>query len=221
MRHQVYAQYTGETWVWPLQRAFDVFTNEVAPALKTRKEQETVFPADSFVLRAFKEVPYEKVKVVILGQDPYHTSGYATGLAFDVPKGQMSPSLRNILKEIEADVGSSKSVDNLLSHFEHLPPQGVLLLNSALTVQEGKPGSHSKIWKGFIEEVIKAIQRRDNIVWILWGNHAKSFIPLITNETHKIVRGAHPSPFSYHLFKGKKYFSQTNLLLKEGDKIKW
>ncbi len=220
MKHKVYTPYVGETWIWPLQQAFDIFTDEVAPALKIRKTTETVFPADQFVLRAFKETPYNEVRVVILGQDPYHTAGYATGLCFDTPKGKMPPSLRNIIKEIKADVGSFAGENNLLSHFEHLPEQGVLLLNSALTVPEGKPGDHSSIWKGFIEEVVKSLQKRNDIVWILWGKHAESFIPQITNGTHRIVKGAHPSPFAFHLFKDKKYFSQTNALIK-GDKIIW
>lgn len=220
MKHKVYTPYIGETWIWPLQSALDVFTDTIAPVLKIRKTNETIFPADSVVLRAFKEVPYDKVRVVILGQDPYHTRGYATGLAFDTPKGLMAPSLRNIIKEVKADVGSFEGDNNNLSHFEHLPPQGVLLLNSALTVPEGKPGEHSSIWKEFIEEVVKSLQKRNDIVWVLWGKHAQSFKPQITNDSHKVVEGAHPSPFSYHLFKGKKYFSQTNTLIK-GDKINW
>lgn len=219
MRHSNFIPFVGESWIFPLQEAFNRFHEEVIPFTKEKKKTAEVFPKDTLVLRAFKEVPYESVRVVILGQYPY-PSEYSTGLAFDAPRWCMTPALRNIIKEIHSDVGFFSGVSNTFSHFEHLPPQGVLLINAALTNSVFGQEEHTAAWRGFIEEVVKALQKRDNIVWVLWGKRAGTFTHLLLNKTHKVVEGANPSPFSYHLFKGGKYFSKINALIK-GPSIIW
>lgn len=182
------------------------------------------YPNNKVVFRALNECPPDKLKVVILGQDPYH-DGSATGLAFDNRIHQkLSPSLRNILKEIGEDVGVYDGGQPSESYLDDLPYQGVLLLNTALTVEKGKAGSHTEQWKPFTTQLLTDIQKLDNIVWILWGNHAKSFKDLITNTTHYIIEGGHPSPLNRSVpFAGGKYFSRCNEFLKSTNQspIKW
>ncbi len=194
--------------------------------IKHTLPEETFYPDEQNVYRAFQELPLEQVRVVILGQDPYH-DGSATGLAFDNPiKKRPSPSLMNILQEMMVDAGE----DNLNSGgkdswLEHLPKQGVLLLNTALTVRPKEPGSHLEHWKPFTKRVIEQINTLDYVVWILWGEHAKSYKELI-NPSHGIVESGHPSPLARGAkvpFKGSKPFSRTNNLLVERGKgtIQW
>lgn len=192
----------GESWVWPLDRPLTIFKDQIAPVLKRRNEEliatdSKVTPEQSVVFRAFLECPYDKVRVVVVGQDPYHTPGQATGLCFDVPIGSTAPSLTNILKEIRKDYGSAKADTNEHSHLEHLPKQGVLLLNSALTTEEGVAGSHLDLWAPFLEQTVIGLNKKPYLVWVLWGKKAQKLRPLI-NPNHGIVEGAHPSPFSYH-----------------------
>lgn len=223
MKHDNLKGLVGESWIWPLGKAFDHFKSVIVPFLEeenlktaTYKEVETtkqIFPATHNIFRAFKEVPFDCVRVVIIGQDPYHDVGSATGLAFDNPKTQKpSPSLRNILTEIEADTGTpSLAFTNVGSYLEHLPSQGVMLLNAALTVAREMPGSHSGIWKPFMQEVIFQMNARlSNVVWVLWGNNAKKYKKLITNPSHRIIEGAHPSPFAYAKFKDNNFFTKIN-----------
>lgn len=220
MKYSIYAPYVGESWIFPLQLAFPILQDRIAPAIKEAKKfTNKVFPTESLVMRAFKEVPFHDVRVVILGQYPYN-NGLATGLAFDAPKRSMTPALRIIIKEILADVGTFSGESNVLSYLEHLPPQGVLLLNSSLTAPEGKVEAHRVLWREFIEEVVKALQQRDNIVWVLWGRSVQNFSKGFTNKTHKVVEGANPSPFCYQEFKGQKFFSKINALIK-GQPINW
>jgi len=232
MKHDNMIPFVGESWLLPLGKAFDYVKTDVIPYLKEERERlelenldnpskkaKTIYPSTlSNVFRAFKETPYPTVRVVIIGQDPYH-DGSATGCAFDNAKTKKpSPSLRNILKEIGKEFGKSAADDNVLSYLEHLPSQGVLLLNTALTVESASRGSHLEIWRPFTEEVIKALNKTPDIVWVLWGGKAHKFKELI-NPRHKIVMGAHPSPFSYHLFKDQGHFSKINVHLK--NKIRW
>jgi len=151
--------------------------------------------------------------------DPYF-DGSANGLCFDnthkADGKKVSPSLKNIIKEMIEDIGEGvKVLENKTSFLEHLPSQGVLLINTALTVQPEHPGSHTEIWKPFTEQIIKDLQKKDNVVWILWGNHAKSFKSLITNKTHYILEGTHPMPLAANRggFFGGKYFSRANAIL--------
>lgn len=220
MKHGNLKGLVGESWIWPLGKAFDYFKDTIVPELE--ENDNDIYPSQHNVFRAFKEVPFDCVRVIILGQDPYHNPGSATGLAFDNPKTQKpSPSLRNILKEIQDDLSEASLADtNVSSYLEHLPSQGVLLLNTALTVEKGKPGSHLQLWRPFTYELIfQCNARMSNVVWVLWGDKAQKYRKLITNPTHKIVVGAHPSPFSYKKFKGGKYFSEINNSLTTT--IKW
>lgn len=173
-------------------------------------------------MRAFRECPWDELKLVILGQDPYH-DGSATGLCFDNLKGgKISPSLRNILKKIENETGSRRPYLNSRSYLEHLPPQGVLLLNTALTVRKAKANSHSHLWEDFTNKVIENLNSKDNLVWILWGNPAKKYKTLI-NENHYIIEGAHPSPLARGKFFLSDYFNTANNYLdsKNLGKINW
>lgn len=181
------------------------------------------------IFRALNECP--DPKVVILGQDPYFNIGQANGLAFDVNRDvTVPPSLRNILREMEDDLGiiegySEEGIEIAPSHLGHLPQQGVLLLNTALTVKPKEAGSHTEIWKPFTENLIKQLNSKDNIVWILWGNHAKSYKKYITNKTHHILEGVHPMPLAANRggFFGCKYFSKANEFLKSTNQetINW
>ena len=210
MNHRNMKPYVGDSWVWPLNKAFDVFKKDIIPFIMAEEETKKIYPITHSIFRAFKEVPFEDVRVVILGMDPYH-NGSATGIAFDNPRnGKISPSLRNIFKEIEEDTGKpSMGFDNSVSFLEHLPPQGVLLLNTALTVEQGKPESHLEVWREFTSEVINTLNKKDKLVWLLWGKKAQRFKSKI-NAKHIIIESAHPSPFSYRLFKGCKCFTQVN-----------
>ncbi len=215
-------------------RAGELVKQKIIP--KLNEAEGVVYPAKENIFRAFNEVDPENVRVVLLGQDPYH-DGSATGLAFDniiserlvAPnRTAMSPSLRSILQEMESDIGEIVEWEGRggipESHLAYLPQQGVLLANTALTVEKGKAESHTELWKEFTEEIIKALNGMDNIVWILLGAHAKSYKKFITNETHKFVEAGHPSPLNRAVpFKGSKVFSKTNELLIEMNKepIKW
>lgn len=187
------------------------------------------YPEEDKVFRAF-ELPLHKVKVVILGQDPYH-DGSATGLAFDnYFEKAPSPSLKRINMEMHSDLGSdileAEEFIKSGSWLGHLPSQGVLLLNTALTVAPHSPGSHTDYWKDFTKSVIEQINQVDDVVWILWGKHAQSFRVWITNETHFIIESGHPSPLGQGAkvpFFGSKPFSRTNAFLKSKgkDPILW
>ncbi len=168
------------------------------------------------IFRALKETPYDKVKAVIIGQDPYHEPGQAQGLCFSVPEGvKQPPSLVNIFKEMQADLGvRPPSHGNLLTWAR----QGVLLLNALLTVREHEANSHkNKGWEQFTDRVISLLNdREDPVVFILWGANAKAKASLITNDRHCILTGAHPSPLSAHNgFWGGRYFSRANEFLEE------
>lgn len=174
-------------------------------------DKKTVFPPKKEVFKAFRYTPYKDVKVVILGQDPYHGEGEAEGLCFSVKSGiRKPPSLNNIFKELESDIGCTIPVDGSLVPWAK---QGVLLLNAVLTVIKDQAASHKNIgWETFTDEVIKKINEKDEpVVFILWGGFARSKKKFITNPKHFIVESAHPSPLSaYNGFFGSKPFSKTN-----------
>ncbi len=174
-----------------------------------------VYPPPKFIFNAFELCPFEKVKVVILGQDPYHGAGQAHGLSFSVPDQiTIPPSLRNIYKEMQSDIGSPIPTHGNL---EHWAKQGVLLLNATLTVRAGSPGSHQhKGWEEFTNAVIKTISdKKDHIVFILWGRYAREKKSLIDTSRHLVLESAHPSPFSATHFFGSKPFSTTNAYLEK------
>ena len=175
-----------------------------------------IFPAKENIFNALKLTPYCNVKVVIVGQDPYHGEGQAHGLCFSVMPGVVPPpSLKNIFKEMQDDVHTTIPNHGCLVSWAK---QGVLLLNTVLTVREGMPNSHAKFgWQTFTDEIIRKVnEKKDPVVFILWGANAKAKIPLITNPNHLILYSAHPSPLSaYNGFFGCKHFSKTNQFLKE------
>jgi uracil-DNA glycosylase len=175
-----------------------------------------IFPKGAHIFEAFNRTPFDNVKVVLLGQDPYHGLGQAHGLCFSVTKGtKLPPSLKNIYKEMEADMGISPALHGDLSSWAD---DGVFLLNSTLTVRENNAGSHQgQGWEIFTDEVIRIIsQERKNVVFILWGKFAQSKSVLIDSSKHLVLQAAHPSPFSaYNGFFGCKHFSKTNEYLTE------
>ena len=179
-------------------------------------DNQIIYPKKSDVFNALKLVPIEKVKVVILAQDPYIGENQAHGLAFSVKTGILPPSLQNIYKEIESDIGIEMDYNN--GNLTPWAEQGVLLLNTVLTVRAGKSNSHAKKgWEFFTDRIIKELGESNNpIVFILWGKNAQSKKKLITGDNHLILESVHPSPLSaYRGFFGCKHFSQTNDFLRQ------
>ncbi len=188
-----------------------------------KQNGKEIFPSDSLIYNAFNSTPFEKVKIIILGQDPYHGEGQAMGLSFSVPKGiRIPPSLKNIYKELNADVGIEIPKHGDLSKWS---TQGVFLLNAMLTVEKGKAGSHQKIgWQKFTDTVIKTLSNeRENLIFMLWGNFAKKKAELIDDSKHLILQAAHPSPLARGAFFGSAHFSKSNeyLILNNKDSIDW
>jgi len=183
----------------------------------------TIFPPKQFWFEAFNQTPVDEVKVVILGQDPYHGQGQAHGLSFSVPKGQPTPpSLRNIFKELHDDTGTEATSTDLTPWAK----QGVLLLNASLTVEEGQAGSHQKKgWERFTDCIIKRVSDHcESVVFILWGRYAQNKVKLIDHDKHLILEAPHPSPLSSHRgFFGSKPFSQANHYLEKNQRnpIDW
>ena len=188
-----------------------------------KRAGRTIYPPGPLIFNAFALTPFDKVKVVILGQDPYHGPGQAEGLSFSVPPGvAIPPSLVNIYKEIETDIGVQLHKDGSLRGWAQ---QGVFLLNAALTVRAGQPTSHSRIgWTEFTDAVIRTLSdQRTGLVFLLWGNYARSKKELIDTTRHTVLEAAHPSPLARGAFFGCRHFSRTNQILEsEGKKpIDW
>ncbi|MCA9377036.1 uracil-DNA glycosylase [Candidatus Nomurabacteria bacterium] len=192
--------------------------------IKQEYRSHTVYPPGPKIFNAFDSCPLEKVKVVILGQDPYHGPKQANGLSFSVSKDlALPPSLQNIYKEIEDDLGISVNKNGDLSRWAK---QGVLLLNATLTVREGQAGSHQgKGWEEFTDAVVRKLSdEKTDLVFLLWGSYAQKKGEVIDEEKHYVLRSAHPSPLSAHRgFFGNKHFSKTNkfLILKDIEPIDW
>ena len=182
--------------------------------IKEERTKKTIFPSKEDLFKAFKLTEFDKIKVVIIGQDPYHGEGEAMGLCFSVRKGiTMPPSLRNIFKELEDDLGIKRTNTDLTDWAN----QGIFLLNTVLTVEKDKANSHKDIgWQEFTDFVIKEINdKKDNVIFVLWGGQAQKKKSLITNKSHYIIESAHPSPLSvYRGFFGSKPFSKINNYLK-------
>ncbi len=179
------------------------------------EHNKTIYPPKDQIFNAFDLSSFENTKVIILGQDPYHNEGQAHGLSFSVPKGvSIPPSLRNIYQELLSDLDITPSQSGNLTHWAS---QGVLLLNSVLTVEKNSPGSHAKSgWVDFTDTVIDILnEKKQNLVFLLWGAYAQKKAELIDQNKHLVLTAAHPSPFSAHKgFFGCKHFSQTNDYLK-------
>lgn len=181
--------------------------------IEEKEKGYAVYPQNSEIFSAFAHTPFDKVKVVILGQDPYHGPGQAHGLSFSVPKNIPVPaSLVNIYKEIKNDLGYEIPKHGNLTHWAD---QGVLLLNAVLTVRAKSPGCHQgKGWELFTDKAISALsEQREHIVFLLWGNYAKNKVPLIDAQKHLILTAAHPSPYSVSGFSGCRHFSLSNRYL--------
>jgi len=214
-----------QSWKNALSGEFEkpYFSSLVRFLYNERAQGKVIYPPGSLIFNAFKKTPVDNVKVVILGQDPYHGPGQAMGLSFSVPDNIAAPpSLKNIFKEIESDLGIKMSGS---PNLEPWAEQGILLLNTSLTVEAGKAGSHSGIgWKDFTDAVIKYISdNKTGVIFLLWGNPAKAKRELIDTSKHYVLEAAHPSPLARGAFFGCKHFSKTNEILKSIGKepINW
>ena len=204
-----------ESWKAVLKEEFDqAYFQSLATFLKKEKEAgKIIFPPGSLIFNAFNTTPFEDVKVVILGQDPYHNPYEAMGLSFSVPKGvRTPPSLRNIYKELNSDLGIPIPNHGDLTSWAR---QGVFLLNAMLTVEKNKAGSHKKIgWQDFTDAVIRNLStHRENLVFMLWGGFAKKKNVLIDSSKHLVLEAAHPSPLAGGAYFGSKHFSKANAYL--------
>jgi uracil-DNA glycosylase len=214
-----------ESWRIALQDEFKKpYFLQLKDFLVEERKHHVVYPPGKLIFSAFNHAPFNNVKIVILGQDPYHGKGQANGLCFSVSDGiSMPPSLVNIFKEIQNDLGYPIP---LSGNLERWADQGVLLLNAMLTVRANEPGSHQgKGWESFTDSVIRHLStQKEGIVFLLWGKYAQAKETLIDYSKHHILKAAHPSPFSaYNGFFGCKHFSKTNaLLLAQGkQEIDW
>lgn len=215
---------TNNYWDVVLKEEYEKnYFKNIAMFINKEYKEKIVYPPKIDILRALKLTDYNDVKVVILGQDPYHGENEANGLSFSVNEGiKLPPSLKNIYKELYDDLGITKTTGDLTSWAN----QGVLLLNSVLTVLKDTPTSHSKIgWQEYTDAIIRKLNEREKtIVFILWGNYARSKKNLITNKRHYIIESPHPSPFSANSgFFGSRPFSKTNEFLKKNNikEIEW
>lgn len=203
------------SWKEVLKDEFEKpYFQEIAAFLhKEKREGKTIYPPGPLIFYAFELTPFDKVRVVIIGQDPYHGAGQAHGLSFSVPDGiAIPPSLKNIYKEIESDLGIAPRQSGNL---EHWAKQGVFLLNAILTVRANQAASHSNIgWQKFTDAVISKIsQEKKGVVFLLWGNYAKGKRELICSDGNLVLEAAHPSPLARGAFFGCKHFSKTNNFL--------
>lgn len=209
----------GNDWDSVIGAEFEKdYYRELREFLKSEYSSRRIYPSMYDIFNALKLTPYSAVKAVILGQDPYHEPGQAHGLSFSVREGtQLPPSLKNIYKELESDIGIAPAQTGDLTSWAK---QGVLLMNAVLTVRQGQANSHKgKGWEHFTDEVIKKLNDRpEPIAFILWGANARSKKALITNPQHGIFESAHPSPLSaYNGFFGSRVFSRVNKFLVENE----
>lgn len=212
-------------WKEHLNQEFDsdYFQNLISFILEEKKKH-IVYPQEDEIFSAFKLTPFNKVNVVIIGQDPYHGPNQANGLCFSVNDGiKKPPSLMNIFKEIKSDIGTEIPISGNLQHWAK---QGVLLLNASLTVRAQKASSHQKIgWQKFTDSAIKCISKnKEGVIFILWGRFAQNKENLIDSSKHHILKSVHPSPLSaYNGFFGCKHFSKTNEILTQSNlkPIQW
>jgi uracil-DNA glycosylase len=214
-----------ESWKEVLRDEFDKpYFSELKEFLVNEKDKFNIYPPGGLIFNAFRLTPFESVKVVLLGQDPYHGPGQAHGLCFSVPPGiSAPPSLINIFKEIERDLGVPVPVSGCLEKWAR---QGVLLLNATLTVRANQPVSHQhKGWETFTNTVIsKLSENRVGLIFLLWGKFAQEKEALIDTNRHYVLKAAHPSPYSaYNGFFGCRHFSKTNGILRQHglEEIDW
>ena len=213
------------SWKNHLKSEFEKpYFKELVEFVKQEYQNGTIYPSGSNIFKAFELCPFDKTRVVIVGQDPYHQPNQAMGLSFSVPKSeQLPPSLQNIYKEIESDLGIVPIKSGDLTRWAS---QGVLLLNATLTVKQNSAGSHQKKgWEEFTDAVIHILnEKSEKIVFMLWGKYAQKKGEFIDREKHYVLEAAHPSPFAaYSGFFGCKHFSKCNkyLILNESEEIDW
>jgi len=213
-----------ESWQPHLAGELDKpYMRDLAAFLARERAEHTVYPPQEDVFNALSLTPYGHVKVMILGQDPYHGPGQAHGLAFSVRPGvSLPPSLRNIFKELKNDLGCAPPKDGFLDPWAR---QGVLLLNAVLTVRQGEPNSHAgRGWEDFTDAVIRAVNlKQDRVVFVLWGAYARKKKKLLDAQRHTVIESAHPSPLSAAKFFGTRPFSAVNAALRDAgrDEIDW
>ncbi len=214
-----------ESWKQALAAEFEqpYFQGLISFVKAEKSAGKTIYPPGSLIFNAFDTTPFDQVKVVILGQDPYINAGEAMGLSFSVPKGvRIPPSLRNIYKELATDLNIPPATHGDLTHWAQ---QGVFLLNAVLTVEHKKSRSHQKKgWETFTDAVIRAISnQREGVVFMLWGNFARNKKVLIDAAKHLILEAAHPSPLAGGAYFGSRHFSQANTFLESKGKrpIDW
>lgn len=204
-------QMLPESWLPAIGGELDQpYFKELVEFVEKERANGPVYPPREQVFAALEATPFDQVKVLVLGQDPYHGAGQGHGLCFSVRPGvKVPPSLRNIYKEMKEELGLPVPDNGYLMPWAE---QGVLLLNAVLTVREGEPNSHKgKGWEKFTDSVIRAVSdRSDPVVFVLWGAYAQKKIPLIDEERHVVVKGAHPSPLSAKKFFGSRPFTQIN-----------
>ena len=204
-----------ESWYRVLREEFDkqYFSNIVSQLKSEKAAGKIIYPPGPLLFNAFEKTPFDNVKVIIIGQDPYHNPGQAMGLCFSVPKGIKTPaSLVNIYKELKSDLGCEIPPHGDLSRWAE---QGVFLLNAILSVEQNLAGSHKNFgWQDFTDSVIKILsEQKSGLVFLLWGNFARNKRVLIDSEKHLILESAHPSPLAGNAFQGNKHFSKTNQYL--------
>lgn len=209
-----------ESWKEVLSGEFEqpYFQSLASYLRKAKADGKTIYPPGPKIFNAFNKTPFEDVKVVILGQDPYHNPGEAMGLCFSVPEGvRVPPSLKRIFKEINNDLGVPVPDHGDLTKWAE---EGVFLLNAMLTVEKNKPGAHRNIgWQDFTNAVIQKLSnQRENLVFMLWGNFAKQKKSLIDTSKHLVLESVHPSPLAGDAFFGNNHFSKANEYLKENGK---
>jgi len=214
-----------KSWKEHLIQEFDSdYFQNLTNFILEEKKKNIVYPKEDEIFSAFNLTPFNKVNVVIIGQDPYHGPGQANGLCFSVNDGiKKPPSLMNIFKEIKSDIGTEIPISGNLQHWAN---QGVLLLNASLTVRAQKASSHQKIgWQKFTDAAIKCISKnKEGVIFILWGRFAQNKENLIDSNKHHILKSVHPSPLSaYNGFFGCKHFSKTNEILTQSNlkPIQW
>ncbi len=215
-----------KTWTQTVPLLQAGYHQEMLAKVDQIRQTKTVYPPRDRVFYALEKTPFLEVQVVLVGQDPYHGPGQAHGLAFSVPEGvKTPPSLRNVFKEIQQDVYGGQPQD-FSADLSRWAEQGVLLLNASLTVEAGQAGSHKKLgWVRLTDQIIETLsQKRDHLVFMLWGRHAQSKKPLIDADKHLVLECAHPSPLSARRgFFGCRHFSQANAYLAShgGRPIAW
>lgn len=210
------------TWLQALEAEFQqpYFQGIKAHLLKAKQEGKTIYPPGPLIFNAFNSTPFDQVKVVILGQDPYHNPGEAMGLCFSVPQGvRVPPSLKNVYKEMHRDFGFAIPAHGDLSPWTK---QGVFLMNAMLTVEHKQAGSHKNIgWQKFTDAVIKKLSdEKKGLVFMLWGNFAKGKRVLIDESKHAVLDAAHPSPLARNAFQGCGHFTKCNDILAQQGKTK-